>query len=53
MQKEFSEPLCLCDPEFEPARLPHCALSTYCGRIKLRCHLQIAVIYLQIKSLAP
>lgn len=53
MRKEFSEPLRLCDPKFEPDRLPHCALSTHCGRIKLRSHHQTADIYLQIKSLAP
>jgi|LakMenEpi03Aug12_release.lakeMendotaPanAssembly.Ray.scaffolds.fasta_scaffold72386_3 hypothetical protein len=32
MQKEFSERLCLSDPEFEPDRLIHCALSTLSGR---------------------
>jgi hypothetical protein len=34
MRKEFSEPLCLSDPEFEPERLIHCALSTQSGRLQ-------------------
>ena len=53
MLRKFAKPLCLIAPVFEPDRLPPCALSTHCGRIKLRSHHQLAVIYLQIKSLAP
>jgi hypothetical protein len=39
MRKEFSEPLCLNDPEFEPDRLPHCAHSTHIGQLTHSCGL--------------
>jgi hypothetical protein len=29
----FAEPLCLIAPEFEPDRLPHCALPTQSERV--------------------